>query len=117
MIQWVDQHFRNWGRWVQLGHGLGSMGLSARWDSVGRSNISQAIIPVRDIQLSRTHDWVRSLVEAEQRLLLKVYCTPNTARESAAQLEISGRTLYARLHAVQARYARDRDEDQNPATK
>ena len=110
MIQWVDQHLSRWGQWVQLGHGLGSAGMCASWDSVGRGNVSQAIIPIKDIELSRTHDWVLSLGESEQRLLIEVYCTPATARETAAKIGISLRTLYARLHSVQSEYARGREE-------
>lgn len=110
MIFWVDQHLSKWGQWVQLGHGRGSSGMSASWDSVGRSNVSQAIIPIKDIELSRTHDWVISLAELDQRLLYQVYCTPDSARENARKLSISLRTLYARLHLVQAEYARGREE-------
>lgn len=110
MILWVDQHLSRWGQWVQLGHGRGSAGMSVSWDSVGRSKVSQAIIPIKDIELSRTHDWVLSLGESEQRLLCQVYCTADTSRASAAKLSMSLRTLYARLHSVQAEYARGREE-------
>lgn len=110
MILWVDQHLHKWGQWVQLGRGRGSAGMSASWDSVGRSNVSQAIIPIKDIELSRTHDWVVSLIEVDQRLLYQVYCTPDSARENAAKLAISLRTLYARLHTVQAEYARGKED-------
>lgn len=110
MIHWVDQHLSRWGQWVQLGRGRGSAGLSASWDSVGRGNVSQAIIPVKDIEMSRTHDWVASLAAGEQRLLFQVYCTPATARENAIKLNISLRTLYTRLHSVQAEYARGRED-------
>lgn len=106
MIHWVNQHLARWGRWVQLGHGKGSAGLSANWQSVGRSNVSQAIIPIKDIELSRTHDWVRSLPDHDQRLLFHIYCTPASVRENAVKLGISLRTLYARLHKVQTEYAR-----------
>jgi hypothetical protein len=110
MIHWVDQHLSRWGQWVQMGHGRGSAGMSASWDSVGRSNVSQAIIPIKDIELSRTHDWVRSLVDQDQRLLFHVYCTPATSREIASTIGISLRTLYTRLHLVQSEYARGRED-------
>lgn len=110
MIQWVDHHLSRWGQWVQLGHGRGSAGMSASWDSVGRSNVSQAIIPIKDIELSRTHDWVLTLTEDKQLLLLQVYCTPATSREVAGKLSISLRTLYTRLHMVQSEYARGRED-------
>ena len=110
MIQWVDQHLARWGQWVQLGHGRGSAGMSASWDSVGRGSVSQAIIPIKDIELSRTHDWVGSLADQDQRLLFHVYCTPVTARATAAKLGTSLRTLYARLHTVQSEYARGRED-------
>jgi hypothetical protein len=110
MIHWVHQHLAKWGQYVQLGRGRGSAGLSASWESVGRSNISQAIVPIKDIELSRTHDWVASLNDDEQRLLFYMYCTPATARGCAIKLNISLRTLYARLHTVQAEYARGLEE-------
>lgn len=110
MIHWVDQHLSRWGQWVQLGRGRGSAGLSASWDSVGRGNVSQAIIPVKDIEMSRTHDWVLTLTDDKQHLLLHVYCTPATSREVAAKLSISLRTLYTRLHLVQTEYARGRED-------
>lgn len=117
MIHWVDQHLIRWGVWVQLGHGRGSAGLTASWDSIGRGSISQAIIPIKDIELSRTHDWVLSLSEPEQRLLHQVYCTPSTARDGAGKLGISLRTMYARLHNLQAQYARGREERKQDAEK
>jgi hypothetical protein len=89
MIHWVDQHLIRWGQWVQLG---------------------QAIVPIKDIELSRTHDWVRSLQDQDQRLLFYVYCTPATARENAVKIGISLRTLYTRLHSVQSEYARGRED-------
>ncbi len=110
MIHWVDQHLIRWGQWVQLGHGRGSAGMSANWDSVGRSSFAAAIIPIKDIELSRTHDWVLSLTDQSQRLLYHVYCTPSSARENSMLLKISLRTLYARLHIVQAEYARGLDD-------
>jgi len=110
MIYWVDQHLRSWGQWVQLGHGRGSAGLSASWDSVGRGNVSQAIIPIKDIEMSRTHDWVRSLPDHDQRLLFCFYCTPATSRQTASTIGISLRTLYMRLHFVQSEYARGRED-------
>ena len=112
MIHWVNQHLIRWGQWVQLGRGRGSAGLSASWDSVGRSNVSQAIIPIKDIEMSRTHDWVASLQDEEQRLLFQVYCTPSTARQNAIKLNISLRTLYARVHTLQSEYARSCGERQ-----
>ncbi len=112
MIRWVDLHLSNWGKWVQLGRGRGSAGLSASWDSAGRSSFVEAVIPIKDIELSRTHDWVLSLPDQNQRMLYHVYCTPSTARDNAAKLSISLRTLYARLHTVQAEYARGLEERQ-----
>ncbi len=110
MIHWVDQHLQKWGQWVQLGRGRGSAGMSASWDSVGRSNVSQAIIPIKDIELSRTHDWVLRLNDSQQHLLYHVYCTPSSSRQAALTLSISLRTMYTRLHALQAEYARGREE-------
>lgn len=110
MIHWVNQHLIRWGQWVQLGRGRGSSGLTASWDSVGRSTVSQAIVPIKDIGMSRTHDWVASRQEDEQRLLFHVYCTPATARQNAIKLNMSLRTLYAHLHTLQSEYARSCDE-------
>ena len=108
MIVWVDQRFSAWGTWVQMGHGLGSKGLSASWDGVGGGSARTAFVPVKDIECSRCDDWVRTLEKDQQMMLLQVYCTPSTSREHARILKVSLRTLYARLHSVQAAYARHR---------
>jgi hypothetical protein len=105
MIHWVDARLRAWGQWVQMGRGMGSRGLSAKWDGVGGGGQAGAMIPVQDLEASRTDDWVRTRQQQEQALLLQVYCTPSTARESAAALRVSLRTMYSRLHLVQVAYA------------
>ncbi len=110
MIAWVDAQLTQWGEWLQSGRGATCP--TAKWDTVGRSNVRTAVVPIKnaDLDSSRTHDWVLSLPEAEQRLLLEVYCTPRTTRQNAVKLGISLRTMYARLHAVQVAYARGRNE-------
>ncbi len=110
MIVWVNARFQAWGQWVQMDRGMGSKGMSASWGTVGGSNFKQAIIPVKDLECSRTHDWVRSLEKEKQLLLFEMYCTPRTSREHAAQLKMSLRTLYGRLHELMVQYAaRGRD--------
>lgn len=116
MIHWVDHRFGAWGRWVQLGRGLGSKGLTVDWQAVGRSTVRQAFVPVKDIECSRTDDWVRALADDERLMMYQVYCTPDTSREHARKLSMSLRTLYARLHALQARYSR-RDQDRQAIKK
>jgi hypothetical protein len=113
MIHWVDMAFVRWGKWVQLGRGRGSAGMAVRWDGVGGGGVAGAIIPIREIDTSRTHDWVLSLPENDQHLLYNVYCTPQTARENAIKLKKSLRTLYAHLHRLQASYARALEERKN----
>lgn len=110
MIHWVDQQLIRWGQWLQTGRGLGSAGLTANWEIVGRSNVRSAVIPVKDIECSRTHDWVATLPEADQVLLYRAYCTPKTARQNAVILGCSLRTMYARLHRLHVEYARGREE-------
>lgn len=109
MIVWVDQRFSAWGTWVQMGRGLGSKGLSASWDGVGGGSARTTFVPIKDLECSRTDDWVRSLEKDQQMMLLQVYCTPATTRDHARILKISLRTLYARLHSIQAVYARHKD--------
>ena len=106
MIQWVDARFTRWGGWVQMDHGLGSRGLSASWGSVGRSNVREAFIPITSIEDSRIDDWVRSLSTQDQAILFEVYCTSHTSMQHARILKMSTRTLYARLHSLQASYTR-----------
>lgn len=109
MINWVDRRFCSWGRWLQMGRGLGSAGLSASWGAVGRSNVRTAFVPIKSLEDSRCDDWVRSLDVQEQAIMFEVYCTPNTAVEHSRILKMSTRTLYARLHSLQVAYTR-RDE-------
>jgi hypothetical protein len=92
MIAWVNTRFQAWGQWVQMDRGMGSKGMSASWGTVGGGNFKQAIIPVKDLECSRTHDWVRGLEKEKQLLLFEMYCTPRTSREHAAQLQMSLRT-------------------------
>ena len=106
MIVWVDQRFTAWGCWVQMGHGMGSRGLSAAWGAVGRSNVRTAFVPMKSIEDSRTDDWVKSLDREDQAILLQVYCTSKTSVEHARALKMSTRTLYSKLHSLQQRYAR-----------
>ena len=110
MINWVDARFVNWGNWVQIGRGLGSRGLSPVWGSVGRSNVRQAFVPIKSVEDNRCDDWVRSLSPEDQAILLEVYCTPHTAIQHSLILKISTRTLYARLHKLQAAYTRRLEE-------
>lgn len=105
MIHWVDARLRTWGEWLQTNHGNGSKGLSANWEAVGGGGPAGAVIPIRSVEMSRTHDWVRTLGQADQALLVQVYCTPGTMRENAASLRMSLRTMYARLHQVHVAYA------------
>ena len=107
MISWVDHKFTAWGRWVQMGRGMGSKGLSAAWGTVGGgSKIAASFVPDISIECSRTDDWVRTLEPSEQVILAQVYCTPQTSREHAVALKLSLRTLYARLHSLQMAYTR-----------
>lgn len=106
MIVWVDQRFSAWGRWKQMGHGLGSKGLSANWGAIGGGSSPGAFVPVKDIECSRTDDWVRTLERDQQAIMLQVYCTPHSSREHARLLKCSLRTLYARLHSLQVAYTR-----------
>lgn len=105
MIHWVDAILRRWGEWLQTGHGNGSKGLTANWDAVGGGGPAGAVIPIKDLVCSRVHDWVLTRSQEEQALLLEVYCTPSTARESAANLRMSLRTMYGRLHSLHVAYA------------
>lgn len=106
MIHWVDVKFERWGSWVQMGHGLGSRGLTASWGAVGRCNVREAFIPIKSIEDSRLDDWVKSLSPEDQTILFEVYCTSHTSMQHARILKMSTRTLYARLHSLQASYTR-----------
>lgn len=113
MINWVDMRFSSWGRWLQMGHGMGSAGLTASWGTVGRSNVRTSFVPVKSIEDSRTDDWVRALPTSDQSILLEVYCTPHTAVDHARILKMSTRTLYAKLHSLQVAYTRRNDKVEN----
>jgi hypothetical protein len=104
MIFWVDLRFCQWGRWVQMGRGLGSKGLSAAWGTVGGGNAKTSFVPIKSLEDSRTDDWVRAQEPQAQAILLQVYCTPATSIENARVLKMSLRTLYARLHTLQVAY-------------
>lgn len=105
MIHWVDAKLRAWGEWFQTGRGMGSAGLTANWDGVGGGGVAGPLIPVKSLEASRTHDWVIGLPRDEQVLLLQIYTTPSTMRESAATLKVSLRTMYSRLHQVHVKFA------------
>jgi hypothetical protein len=117
MIQWIDKKFLNWGEWLQNNRGIGSRGLSACWGSVGGGGHATSIVPVASIDCSRTHDWVMSLSPEQQRILVEVYCTPHTAVQNARVLQMSLRTLYARLHEIQSSYAARPRPDRIPLAK
>jgi hypothetical protein len=110
MISWVDQRFGAWGEWLQNNRGQGSKGLSAAWNSVGGGGIATSFIPIQSLECSRLHDWVAGLPEIDKRILAEVYCTQRTSVEHARELKMSTRTLYAKLHALQASYASHCDD-------
>lgn len=105
MIHWVDAKLRAWGEWLQTDRGTCGKGLTANWEGVGGGGAAGAMIPIKSVEASRTDDWVRARNQAEQALLVQVYCTPDTMRESAAALRMSLRTMYGRLHQVHVAYA------------
>lgn len=110
MISWVDQCFGAWGEWLQNNRGQGSKGLTASWCSVGHSAAVTSYIPIQSLECSRLHDWVMALPEADKRILAEVYCTNRTSAEHARVLKMSTRTLYAKLHVLQASYANHCDD-------
>jgi hypothetical protein len=120
MISWVDQRFGAWGVWLQNNRGQGSRGLTAAWGSVGGGGVAQSFVPIHSLECSRLDDWVKSLPDADKKILAEVYCAQRTAIEHAYVLKMSTRTLYARLHALQTSYANhcdDRRQAQKNARK
>ncbi len=113
MISWVDQRFGAWGEWLQNNRGQGSKGLSAVWSSVGGGGMATSFIPIKSLECSRLHDWVASLPDNDRRLLAEVYCTQRTSVEHARELKMSTRTLYAKLHTLQASYAAHCEDRRN----
>ena len=113
MIVWVDGVFTRWGVWLQTNRGRGSAGLTADWTNVGRSNFRQAVVPVRDLDCSRINDWVEQQDLQARQLLMEVYCTTRSSVEHAIALSLSTRTLYARLHTLQTRYAESLAQKKN----
>ena len=114
MISWVDNKFTAWGRWVQLGRCMGSKGLSAAWGAVGSgTKTASSFVPAISIDCSRLNDWVLQLSQEEQVVMVQVYCTEKTSREHAQALNMSLRTLYARLHSLQVSYTRRHREVAN----
>lgn len=105
MITWVDRKFVAWGTWVQMDRGQGSKGLTANWGEPGGGGHHAPSVPIRNLEASRTHDWVRTLPMADQLILVEHYCTPRSAVAQAAKLRMSLRTLYRRLHELHAQYA------------
>jgi hypothetical protein len=105
MITWVDRKLVAWGMWVQLDRGQGSKGLSANWGEPGGGGHHKGSVPIKSLDTSRTHDWVRGLVLEDQWILVEHYCTPRTAVAQAAKLKMSLRTLYRRLHELHCAYA------------
>lgn len=110
MIYWVDQRLTQWGTWLLNNRGMGSKGLSAQLTGVPGGSSPQPMIPIASIECSRTHDWVMSLEKEKQQILIEVYVSQRTAKENAAELKISKRTLYSRLHLLQKEYVRWIDE-------
>lgn len=104
MISHIDRRLQAWGRWVQLGRGMGSKGLSAQWGEPGGGGVHGALIPIQSIDSSRMHDWVMTLAKADQQLLVMHYCTPHAAIDQARRLRMSLRTMYSRLHELHAQY-------------
>ena len=112
MITWVNQKLTAWGVWVQLDRGQGSKGMSANWGEPGGGGYHAGSVPIRNLEASRTHDWVRSLPMADQLILVEHYCTPRSAIAQAAKLRMSLRTLYRRLHELHCQYAELQDQRQ-----
>ena len=105
MISWVHMRFRQWGEWMQKGQRDSSAGLVANWEPVGSSNFRQAVVPIKSLDCRRVNDWVAGQDKDAQLLMYRVYCTAKTARQNAVLLDMSVRTLYARLHALQSAFA------------
>ncbi len=105
MITWVDAKLIAWGVWLQLDRGQGSKGLSANWGEPGGGGHHGASVPIKNLDASRSHDWVRSLPYADQLVLVEHYCTPRSAVAQAAKLRMSLRTLYRRVHELHCQYA------------
>lgn len=112
MITWVNQKLTAWGVWVQLDRGQGSKGMSANWGEPGGGGHHAGSVPIRNLEASRTHDWVRSLPMPDQLILVEHYCTPRSAIAQAAKLRMSLRTLYRRLHELHCQYAALQDQRQ-----
>lgn len=104
MITWVNVLFVRWGQWVQLGHGLGSKGLSPAWGAVGGRGLANHV-PTISIECSRVHDWVLTLGRPDQTTMLVCYASPGSSREHAIALGQSLRTMYLHQHTLQKAYA------------
>lgn len=111
MISHIDQRLQAWGRWVQMGRGMGSKGLSAMWGEPGGGGVHGAVVPIKSIDSSRLHDWVMRQPAADRQVLAMHYCTPHTVSDQARRLSMSLRTLYSRLHSLQVRLANDEAAD------
>ncbi len=112
MISWVEQRFIRWGEWLQYGRGVAQVSPLANLERV-RGSVDSMVVPIGDIESSRTHDWVCSLNSDEANMLALLYCTSSTSRECAAKLNMSLRTMYARLHLLQCAYAKHSDKQRS----
>jgi hypothetical protein len=113
MIKWVHWRFIGWGEWMQKGQRDSCAGLTANWEGVGSGNFKTSVIPIRNLDSSRVNDWVAMKDADAQMLMYRMYCTGKSARQNAMLLNISVRTLYARLHILMTDYARSTEEVAN----
>lgn len=110
-IEWVRARLDNWARWaVQRADGGSGYPRQSPFARAGAISAStEAIIPVDDIDASRTHDAVEGLRPLHSHLWLAVQChyvgdpqAPARRRRPMSTSEIADRMLLTR-RAVQCR--------------
>lgn len=106
MIDWVNDRLIEWARWLRAdsdggrGYQLSSMN---RWYRPGFADgsSSAAVIPINDIQASRTNRAVMAL-QPMRRSVVELYYVSGyqTTLAMAERLKISSGAFYGRLHAA-----------------
>jgi hypothetical protein len=117
-IEWVKARLDNWARWVTQrdSGGTGYPKQSAFARAAGSATSTDtAVIPIDDIDASRTHDVVERLHWERQELWLTLQChyigspwakanrrRPMSTDEAAGLMSITRRTVQARLELADA---------------
>lgn len=108
-IDWVEQRLLNWGRWLVMRGGSGSMGYAsvALCDAdAGRDGYIGAAIPTIDVEASETDDAVRRLTPGGLALtVIEHYAGRGGIKDKCARLACAEPTYHRRIEQAHRQLA------------